>query len=83
MQSLHHKLDVVIVQILRYNCLETEYPFCKDSPQQDSALYLDAGFTLRPLQPHYFFSLRRPCSKHHPTSYKTGIQYRRYCAILC
>ena len=38
-QALHRKLDIVLVQILRYNCLETDYSFCEDSPpQQDSAL---------------------------------------------
>ena len=57
MQALHRKLDV-LVQVVRYNCSETDYSFCKDSiPQQDSALYPGAGFTLRPLQPlpHYCF----------------------------
>jgi len=50
MQALHRKLDVVLVQILRYNCSETDYSFCEDStPQQDSAIYPDAGFTLRPI----------------------------------
>jgi len=38
MQALHRKLDVVLVQILFYNCSETDYSFCEDSsPQQDSA----------------------------------------------
>jgi len=60
MQALHQKLDVVLVQILRYNCSETDYSFCEDSPQQDSAVYPDAGFTRRPLQPSTIFSLRRP-----------------------
>ena len=32
MQALHHKLDVVLVQIMRYNCYETDYSFCEDSP---------------------------------------------------
>jgi len=38
-------------------CSETDYSFCEDSlpPQQDSALYPDAGFTLTPFSPHYFF----------------------------
>jgi len=35
MQALHCKLDVVLdsllVQILRYNCPETDYSFCEDS----------------------------------------------------
>jgi len=56
MQALHCKLYVVLVQILPYNCSETYYNFCEDShPQQDSALYPDVGFTLRPLQPTIFF----------------------------
>jgi len=32
MQALHRKLDVVLVQILPYNCSETDYSFCEDSP---------------------------------------------------
>jgi len=32
MQALHRKIDVVLVQILRYNCSETDYSFCEDSP---------------------------------------------------
>jgi len=31
MQALHRKLDV-LVQILPYNCSETNYSFCEDSP---------------------------------------------------
>ena len=31
-QALHRKLDVVLVQILPYNCSETDYSFCEDSP---------------------------------------------------
>ena len=53
-QALHRKLDVVLVQILRYNSSETDYSFCEDSPPP-------AG--LRPLpgcgfhpQTHYFFA---------------------------
>ena len=51
MQALPQKLDVVLVQILPYNCSETDYRFCEDSPSphQDSTLYPDAGFTLRPI----------------------------------
>jgi len=44
MQDLYRKLDVVLVQILPYDC-----SFVRMCPQQDSALYPDAGFTLRPL----------------------------------
>jgi len=29
MQALHHKLDVVLVQILRYNCSETITAFAR------------------------------------------------------
>ena len=32
MKVLHHKLDVVLVQILRYNCLQTDCSFCNDLP---------------------------------------------------
>jgi len=32
MQALYCKLDVVLVQILPYNCSETDYSFCEDSP---------------------------------------------------
>jgi len=33
MQALHRKLDVdVLVQILPYNCSETDYSFSEDSP---------------------------------------------------
>jgi len=32
MQALHRKLDVVLVQILPYNCSENYYSFCEDSP---------------------------------------------------
>jgi len=62
-QSLHHKLDVVLVQILRYNCSETDYSFREDlPPEQDSALYPDAGFTVRHLQPPtIFFALLPLC----------------------
>jgi len=51
MQALHRKLDAVLVQILPYrpNCSETNYTFARIRPQQDSALYPDVGFTLRPL----------------------------------
>jgi len=51
MQALHRKLDVVLVQILRNNCSETDYSFCEDSPPEDSVLYPDAGFTVRPFSP--------------------------------
>ena len=31
-QALHRKLDTVLVQILPYNCSETDYSFCEDLP---------------------------------------------------
>ena len=34
---------------LPYNCSETDYTFARIRPQQDSALYPDVSFTLRPL----------------------------------
>ena len=52
MQASHCKLDVVLVQILPYNCSETDYSFARIHPQQNSALYLEVGFTHLP---HYFF----------------------------
>ena len=55
MQALHRKLDVVLVQILRYNCSKTDYSFCEDSPR--------AG--LRPL-PGCGFCRQTP-SAHPPT----------------
>jgi len=61
MQAFHHKLDVVLVQILRYNCSETDYSFREDSPPAGLRLLMGASFNLRPLQPPLFFLLRRPC----------------------
>ena len=63
MQTLHRKLDAVLVQILPYNCSQTDYSFSEDSPQQVSTLYPDAGFTSDPLPSPTIFSLRRPCSQ--------------------
>jgi len=68
-QALHRKLDVVLVQILRYNCSETAITaFARiRPPSEDSALYPDAGFTLGPLQAfsplHYFFRSAAPAYK--------------------
>ena len=45
MQALHCTLDVVLVQILPYNCSETDYSFCEDLPPQGAnprTLYPDA-----------------------------------------
>ena len=56
---------MVLVQILPYNCSQTDYTFAsiRPPPQQDSALYPDVGFTLRVSDPlaALFSSLRRPC----------------------
>jgi len=59
MQSLHRKLDVVSVQILRYNCLETDYSFCEDSsPPAGLCPLPGCGFHPRtPLAPTIFFTL--------------------------
>ena len=52
MQALHCKLDVVLVQILRYNCSETDYSFCP-LPR--------CGFHPQtPSAPHYFFRSAAP-----------------------
>ena len=53
MQALHRKLDVVLVQLLRYNCSETDYSFCEDSPPAVSPS--------DPFSPPSIFSLRRAC----------------------
>jgi len=50
MQALHCKLDVVLVHILPYNYLETNYSFARiHSPAGLCAHFLDVGFTLRPV----------------------------------
>ena len=46
---MQRKLDVVLVQILPYNVQKPITAFTRIRPQQASALYPDAGFTLRPL----------------------------------
>ena len=49
MQALHRKLDVVLVKILPYNCSETQYIFCEDSPPSKT-------HSQTPLaSPHYSF----------------------------
>jgi len=62
MQALHHKLDVVLVQILRYNCSETDYSCCEDSPPSRTP----PSTRMRvlpsdPFSPHYFFALPPMC----------------------
>ena len=55
MQALHHKLNVVLVQILRYNCSETDYSFCEDLPPSRTA-----PSTRMLVPPHYFFRSAAP-----------------------
>jgi len=45
MQALYCKIHVVLVQILCYNCSETEYSFCQDSPPAGLRPLPDVGFT--------------------------------------
>ena len=62
MQALHRKLDVVLVQILPYNCSETDYSFCEDSFPAGLHPLPGCGFhpqSQTPLAPIYF-SLCRP-----------------------
>jgi len=55
MQALHHKLDVVLVQILPYNCSETNYSFCEDLPPAGLRPVPGCKFHPQtPLAPHYF-----------------------------
>ena len=54
MQALQCKL-VVLVQILLIILQKTITAFARIRPQQDSALYPDVGFTLRPIQPPTIF----------------------------
>jgi len=49
MQALHRKLDVVLVQFCLIIVQKQITAFAKIRIQQDSSLYQDAGFTLRPL----------------------------------
>ena len=63
MQALHRKLDVVLVQILRYNCSETGYSFCEDLPRSRTPPSTRMRVTPSdPFSPPLFFSLRRPCN---------------------
>jgi len=62
MQALNRKLNVVLVQILRYNCSETDYRFCEGSPPAGLRPLPGCGFHPQtPAAPPLFFSLRRPC----------------------
>jgi len=61
MQALHRKLYVVLVQILRYNCSETCYSFCEDSPPARLRPLPGCGFhPQNPLALHYFFRSAAP-----------------------
>ena len=62
MQAFHHKLDVVLVQILCYNCPETGYSFCEDSPRSRTPPSTRMRVSPPdPFSPPLFFSLRHPC----------------------
>jgi len=61
MQALHRKLDVVLVQILRYNCSETDYSFCEDSPPSRTPSSIRMRVSPSdPFSSPLFFSIRRP-----------------------
>jgi len=61
MQALHHKLDVVLVQILHYNCSQADYSFCEDlSPSRTPPATRTRVSPSDPFSPPLFFSLRRP-----------------------
>jgi len=65
MQAVHHKLDIVLVHILRYSCSETDYSLCEDSSPSrtppSTRMWVSPS---DPSAPHYFFSLRRPWWEH-------------------
>jgi len=44
MQALHCKLDVVLVQILPYNCSETDYTFARIRPRAGLRLLPGCAF---------------------------------------
>jgi len=61
MQVLHCKLDVVLVQILRYNCLETGYSLGEDSPLSRTPPSTRMRVSPSdPFSPHYFFRSAAP-----------------------
>jgi len=64
MQALHHKLDVVLVQIQRYNCSETDYSFCEDSPPSRSppSTRMRVYPQTAPSPPYFFRSAAPDCS---------------------
>jgi len=61
MQALHHKLDIVLVQILHYNCSETDYSFCEYSPPSRTPPSTQMRVSPSDLfSPHYFFRFAAP-----------------------
>ena len=61
MQALHCKLDVVLIQILRYNCSETDYSFCENSPPSRIHPLPGCGFHPQtPSAPTIFFRSAAP-----------------------
>ena len=64
MQDLHCKLDVVLVQIVRYNCSETGYSLCKDLPLSRTPPSTRMRVSPSdPFRPPTIFLLHRPCHK--------------------
>jgi len=56
-----YNIDVVLVQILRYNCSETDYSFCEDSPPSRTPPSTRMRFSPSdPFSPHYFFRSTAP-----------------------
>ena len=61
MQALHRKLYVVLVRIMLYNCSETDYSFCEDSPPAGLRLLPGCGFQPQtPLVPPTIFFVPPP-----------------------
>jgi len=61
MHALHHKLDVVLVQIPRYNSSETDYSFCEDSLHSRTPPSTRMRVSPSdPFSPHYFFRSAAP-----------------------
>jgi len=63
MQALHCKLDVVLVQILCYNCSETNYSFCEDLRPRGIPPSTQMRASPSDLfSPHYFFRSAAPAA---------------------
>jgi len=61
MQALHHKLDVVLLQISCYNCSENNYSFCEDSPPSRTPLSTQMQVSPSdPFSPPLFFRSAAP-----------------------